>query len=105
MDISTMITTIQEALAALGVTDQTLSPEEKRCIDEEGYVILPDATPPHHPHQLQLAYDLHDTDKGFSLRPNDNMNDEEGGGRHTNLEYLSPAFDIAYTNPRHLAAT
>jgi hypothetical protein len=32
---------VPEALAALGVTDQTLSPAEKEHLDREGYLLLP----------------------------------------------------------------
>jgi ectoine hydroxylase-related dioxygenase (phytanoyl-CoA dioxygenase family) len=97
-----MITTIEQALAALGVTDQTLTPEEQRSLDELGYVIFPDAIPPDRLRTLQSAYDTHPT--SFSLTPGDGQNAEEGGGRHTNMEHMAPAFDYAYTHPKHLAA-
>lgn len=97
-----MISTIEEALAALGVNDETLTPAEKKSLDELGYVIFPNAIAPDRLSQLRDAYDLYPTP--FSLTPGDGQNAEEGGGRHTNMEHMSPAFDCAYTHPKHLAA-
>ena len=97
-----MITDIESALAALGVNDDTLTPAEKKSLDEQGYVIFTNAIPPDRLRDLQTAYDLSPTP--FSLTPGDHQNAEEGGGRHTNMEHMAPAFDCAYTHPKHLAA-
>ena len=36
-----VVTNIDDALAQMGVTSETLTPEEKRSLDENGYVIFP----------------------------------------------------------------
>lgn len=42
MDSPTQIQTINEALESLGVTNTTLTSEEKLALDEQGYVLFYD---------------------------------------------------------------
>jgi len=101
MSETELIQDIEQCVASLGAGESTLSVEERASLDESGYVLLHDAIPPDRLRALRSAFD---EAKQFSLRPEDPMNKEPGAGRHTNLEYFSPAFEYAFTHRRHVAA-
>lgn len=88
----------QEALAVIGVSDGTLSREEKRSLDERGYLLLPRAIDPAWLRQLQHAFEA-----GFQA--------EHGPGAHprgtrhvAGLHLQGELFQGIYTHPKLLAA-
>ncbi len=95
------INNINEALAELGVTDKTLSPQEKQTIDEKGYIIIPAMLDKKKLEQFRAAFEKwSEFDKG-SLN---NKGEREHSTRHVdNLLNREPLFDFLYTHPKLLA--
>jgi ectoine hydroxylase-related dioxygenase (phytanoyl-CoA dioxygenase family) len=93
--------TIQDVLAFFGVTNTTLTPDEKRSLDEDGFVIFYDFIPPD---LLQRMRDVFEelmgregSDAGKEFRQ------EVGARRLANLVNKDPVFDVCYTHPKMLA--
>ena len=108
------ITDIGEALAALGVTDQTLSAAEKRSLDDHGYVLLDNmlsakALAAMRQDYEKLMYAKYGDWDAAAMRQQEGLksdywNHERGTRRLTNLFSEALSFDILYTHPRLLAA-
>jgi ectoine hydroxylase-related dioxygenase (phytanoyl-CoA dioxygenase family) len=108
------ITTIRQALAALGVTDQTLTADEKRALDDHGYVILYDMMSSDWLQELRREYEdlmyakygeWHTlVERGQAGLKTDFWFHEQGTRRLTNLVSEAKSFDGIYTHPRLLAA-
>ncbi|MCC7358478.1 MAG: phytanoyl-CoA dioxygenase family protein [Anaerolineales bacterium] len=90
------------ALTALGVTDQTLSPDEKTCLDQNGYLPLPNILSAE-----QVAYLGRRTDELAALEGADagkEVHQEAGTTRLSDLVNKDPVFEVCFTHPRVLAA-
>ena len=92
----------REALTALGVTDQTLSADEKTFLDQNGYLPLPGILTP-----AQVAYLGRRTDELAAIEGADagkEVHQEAGTTRLSDLVNKDPAFEVCFTHPRVLAA-
>ena len=96
------ITNIHEALEALGVTAHTLSEEEKRQLDEQGYVIFPGIMSDSWLEALRAKYEELMAKEGQSAGLE--VHQEKGTRRLSDLVNKSEVFDHAYTHPKVLAA-
>ena len=93
---------VSEALAALGVTDQTLTADEKAFLDANGYLPLPGLMTP-----AQLAALRARTDELVeqeSRAPGNTVSAEPGANRLGDLVNKGAEFEVCYTHPRVLAA-
>ncbi len=96
------ITTIEEALSALGVTDETLTPKEKKALDEQGYFILSDAIEPKVIKQLREVFEQLCEQERVAAG---HQTPQTSGTRHlADLISKSPLFQHLYTHPKLLAA-
>lgn len=93
---------IETALHALGVREDTLTPAEKRSLDQDGYVSLPGILTPEQVEafrrRLQELEDEEGEDAGKEVHQ------EEGTDRLANLANKDPLFYLVWANPRVLAA-
>lgn len=96
------ISNIQEALAALGVTDTTLTQEQKRFLDEHGYLILPDVIDAAWLEALRDKYEHLMVKEGASAGTE--VHQEQGTRRLADLVNKGDIFDRMYTHPQVLAA-
>lgn len=96
------INTIEEALTALGVTDSTLSDQEKKALDEQGYLLVRGALNTKQLKDVQLAFEkLCQEEKKTA----NSQTAQESGTRHINgVISKSAVFDCIYTHPKLLAA-
>lgn len=93
---------LQEALIALGVTENTLTQKEKDRLDRDGYLPL---------HNIlsaeQIAQIAKRTDELIAEEGQDagkEVHQEAGATRLSDLVNKDPLFDICFTHPRVLAA-
>lgn len=92
----------RRALAELGVEDDTLGPEEKACLEREGYLVLGGLIDADWLAGLRAAFDrlagAEGADGGREAHT------EAGTQRLGDLVNKDPVFDGVYTHPRVLAA-
>jgi ectoine hydroxylase-related dioxygenase (phytanoyl-CoA dioxygenase family) len=94
--------TAAEALRALGVTNDTLSRDEKTHLDEQGYLILPQILPPSE--ALAIGDRLEALAAGEGDRAGWETHQEAGTVRLSDLVNKLPELQITFTQPRVLAA-
>jgi ectoine hydroxylase-related dioxygenase (phytanoyl-CoA dioxygenase family) len=99
---STKITKIEEALAFFGVTQTTLSSEEKRSLDEMGYIIYPNLLDKAWVDRLRETFERLVREEG--ARAGSEFNQENGACRLADLVNKGEVFDGSYTHPKVLAA-
>lgn len=93
---------LKEALLLLGVTDQTLSDEEKKKLDNDGFLPLPNILS-----AQQIAQITKLIDELIALEGNDagkEVHQEAGTIRLSDLVNKDPLFETCFTHPRVLAA-
>ena len=94
--------TITEALHALGVRDDTLSPDEKQQLDQDGFLTLPGILSPAQVDALRART------RALSLQEGEEagkeVHQEAGADRLSDLVNKDPLFEICFTHPRVLAA-
>ena len=91
----------REALTVLGVTEQTLSQEEKDKLDRDGYLPLPNILSAE-----QIARITKRTDELSAIEGADagkEVHQEAGTIRLSDLVNKDPIFEICFTHPRVLA--
>jgi ectoine hydroxylase-related dioxygenase (phytanoyl-CoA dioxygenase family) len=93
---------IQAALIALGVRDDTLSADEKRTLDEEGYLPLPGILMPAQVQALRTR--LQELEEEEGEEAGKEVHQEAGTARLANLVNKGPIFDLCWTNQKVLAA-
>lgn len=93
---------IKDALQSLGVKDDTLSGEEKRRLDEDGYLILSNMLSDTQLHALAGRLDELLEEEGDQAGIE--VHQEEGTARLANLVNKGAMFEICFTHPRLLAA-
>lgn len=93
---------MEEALAQLGVQDDTLTPEEKAFLDEQGYLPLKNILSPDQVTALRTRYDELVLEEGEDAGKE--VHQEEGTNRLADLVNKGDIFDVCYTHPRVLAA-
>lgn len=96
------ITSMEEALTELGVTNATLTNEERRSLDEQGFIIFPNLIDEEWLIQLQTAYDNLLAEEGATAGTE--VHQERGTNRLSDLMNKSEVFDGCYTHPKVLAA-
>ncbi len=93
---------LQEALIALGVTENTLTQKEKDRLDRDGYLPLRDILS-----LEQIAQITKRTDELIAEEGQDagkEVHQEVGATRLSDLVNKDPLFEICFTHPRVLAA-
>lgn len=93
---------MEEALTALGVTDDLLSIEEKRFLDEQGYLPLTGILNDDQVAALRARFDELVEAEGEAAGTE--VHQEEGTNRLSNLVDKGDVFEICFTQPRVLAA-
>jgi len=88
--------TLQEALYALGVRDDTLTAQEKNGLDRDGYLPLPGLLSAAQVTSMRSAAD--------QLYTRARTGTKDGPAECSYMQNLSLAFDICLTHPRGLAA-
>jgi ectoine hydroxylase-related dioxygenase (phytanoyl-CoA dioxygenase family) len=96
------ISNIDEMLEALGVTADTLTADEKRSLDDNGYVLFKNLIDPAWLVQLRAAYDRIAEKEGAAAGLD--YHQEAGALRIGNIVNKGAAFDRVYTHPKFLAA-
>jgi ectoine hydroxylase-related dioxygenase (phytanoyl-CoA dioxygenase family) len=92
----------QEALASLGVREDTLTAAERQFLDENGYLPLADLLSPAQVNRL--ANRLAELAASEGQRAGLEVHQEPGTIRLANLVDKDPLFEICFTHPRVLAA-
>src|SRR5436190_13040629 len=93
---------IKEVLSKLGVRENTLSPEEKTFLDENGYLPLPGILSPQQVQALANRLEALAAEEGEQAGLE--VHQEKGAIRLSNLINKDPIFEICFTQPRVLAA-
>src|SRR5258706_3568989 len=93
---------VQEALAAMGVTADTLSQAEKEFLDQNGYLPLPNILSAEQLAQIRKRTDELIAAEGDAAGKE--VHQEAGATRLSDLINKDPIFEICFTHPRMLAA-
>ena len=93
-----------EALTAMGVTEGTLTAEEKSQLDERGYVYLHNVLTPGQLEAIRKRFDEIESGEGEEAGVEMANTLEVGIGRLANLVDKGDEFRPCYTHPRVLAA-
>jgi ectoine hydroxylase-related dioxygenase (phytanoyl-CoA dioxygenase family) len=102
MKSSTPIQNIHDAMAALGVTEHTLSEAQKHSLDEEGYVVLENIIDPEWLQALRKRFlELLELEGDGAAKE---FLAETGTKRLCDLANKGEMFDKVYTHPKVLAA-
>lgn len=96
------VANITEAMKELGVTTTTLSDDEKRQLDEQGYVLFPGLIDEAWLNQLRAKYEELMEKEGQSA--GQEVHQEKGTRRLSDLPNKGEVFDRIYTHPKLLAA-
>ncbi|WP_274365637.1 phytanoyl-CoA dioxygenase family protein [Paenibacillus thermotolerans] len=102
MTTANQINSIEEAMEALGVTERTLSAEEKLSLDEKGYVIFTDVLGGEELEAFRAKYEELMEKEGANAGKE--VHQEAGTRRLSDLVNKGECFDRVYTNPKLLAA-
>lgn len=97
-----MIMKIEKVLAGLGVTDETLSADEKKELDENGYVVFPGILSAEQVARFNARFDELLAQEGAEAGKE--MHQEAGTERLASLVEKDVMFTICYTHPKVLAA-
>ena len=93
---------MEQALADLGVTSDLLTEDERKFLDEQGYLIIRDVLSPDQVQAFTARLDeltkLEGEDAGKEVHQ------EEGTDRLSNLIDKDPMFEVCITHPKLLAA-
>lgn len=92
----------KQALQDLGITDETLTSEEKRQLDEVGFVLLRNILSPEQVDAFNTRLDDLLNEEGDKAGVE--MHQEAGTERLARLIDKDSLFDVCFTNPRVLAA-
>lgn len=93
---------MRTALSQLGVTDATLSADEKRRLDERGFLPLPGLLSTAQAEALRTRFQELIREEGEEAGLE--VHQEAGTERLANLVDKDPLFEICFTHPRVLAA-
>lgn len=93
---------MQTALSAYGVTDTTLSPADKKQLDENGFLPLPSILSAAEAEALRIRYQALMREEGDEAGLE--VHQEAGTERLANLVDKDPLFVICFTQPKVLAA-
>ena len=93
--------TMEEALYALGVRDDTLTDEEKARLDRDGYLPLPGILNPEQVTRFGARLDELTAQEGEDAGKE--VHQEAGTDRLSDLVNKDPMFEVCFTHPRVLA--
>ncbi|MFD2613897.1 phytanoyl-CoA dioxygenase family protein [Paenibacillus gansuensis] len=93
---------MEEVFEALGVTEALLSDEEKRSLDEQGYVLFPSVLSTEQLESFREKYEELMAKEGMNAGKE--VHQEEGTRRLSDLVNKGEIFDTVYTHPKLLAA-
>src|SRR5258706_180555 len=93
---------VQEALAAMGVTADTLIQAEKDQLDRDGYLPLPNILSAEQLAQIRKRTDELIAAEGDAAGKE--VHQEAGATRLSDLVNKDPIFEVCFTHPRVLAA-
>lgn len=93
--------TIQDALCALGVGEETLTTEEKNHLDHDGYLILPGILSAEQVRAFGARLDELSHQEGENAGKE--VHQEAGADRLADLVNKDPMFEVCFTHPRILA--
>ncbi|PSR20531.1 MAG: phytanoyl-CoA dioxygenase [Sulfobacillus acidophilus] len=93
---------MEKALSSLGVTDDTLTDEERTRLDEDGYLLFPGLIEPGWLSALQARFDELLAEEGALAGTE--VHQEPGTRRLSDLMNKGVVFDGCYTHPKVLAA-
>lgn len=93
---------IQTALFSLGVREDSLSADEKRSLDEDGYLPLPGILSPAQVQALRQRLQELEDEEGEDAGKE--VHQEDGTDRLANLANKDPLFDQIWANTKVLAA-
>jgi ectoine hydroxylase-related dioxygenase (phytanoyl-CoA dioxygenase family) len=96
------IRNMQECLAALGVTENTLTADERRALDEDGFVVFHGVLDSVWIDRLREKYEVLMEREGQTAGKE--VHQEQGTRRLADLVNKGQVFDGIYTHPRVLAA-
>lgn len=96
------ITNIQEALEEIGASPSLLTEEEKRKVNEDGFVIFHDLIDKEWLEQLRNTFEELSEKEGFAAGKE--VHKEKGVRRLSDLMNKGEVFDGVYTHPKILAA-
>jgi hypothetical protein len=96
------ITTCAEALAALGVTDGTLTREQREQLDRDGFFVIEQAIPRDLAQRIATRLDQIAADEGDDAGKD--FQTEGGATRLGALVNKDPVFDVCFLDRRGLAA-
>ena len=88
--------TLQEAVYALGVRDNTLTEQEKDKLDTDGYLPLPDILSTEEIAGIRAA-----KEKLYAI---ERTGQKDGPAECSYMQNKAPGFDICFTHPRVLGA-
>ncbi len=88
----------ETVLRALGVTESTLTPAQRKSLDEEGYFVAPGLIPPDELQQFRATFE------DQSRKQSSNLQNAASGTRHLNGLAGGRLFQRIYTHPKLLAA-
>ena len=92
----------QDALDAIGITDQTLSQDEKAFLDEHGYLFLYDVMTPEQVNAFITRLEMLEAEEGENAGTE--VHQEVGTNRLSDLVNKDPMFELCFTHPRVVAA-
>lgn len=95
-------TNVQDVLEELGVTENTLTDEEKRKIDEDGFVIFENVIDESWLNELREKFEHLCEVEGFAAGKE--VHKESGVRRLSDLMNKGEVFDGVYTHPKVMAA-
>lgn len=93
---------IKEAIASFGVDENTLTAEEKRRLDEDGFVVFPNVIDPIWLEEMRHSFEYIIQKEGASAGKE--VHQETGARRLADLVNKGSVFDRVYTHPKVLAA-
>lgn len=93
---------MMQSLRELGVTENTLSPEEMSRLDRDGYAVFQGVLSPRHSAQLAARLDALAIEEGDEAGKD--FHTEKGATRLGSLVNKDPLFDICFTHPCVVAA-
>ena len=90
-----------DALADMGIRPTLLSPEQRRTLDDDGYLVLEGLLSPAQVERLSARFDELVAEEG--ARAGTEFHQEAGASRLANLVDKDPLFDLLWCNPLQLA--
>lgn len=96
------ILTTSAALDGLGAQPELLTAADRRALDEDGYLVIPDAIDADHVARLRARFDELIAEEGDEAGIE--VHQEAGASRLADLVNKGPVFDVCWTHPKQLAA-